>query len=128
MNLIFFDIRFSGQFFHPTANNGDFQFQPFSSDFSSSPESSFLSTAQNSTGFTGAAGSAILALPTPPSEGRDDVLSTSTASTSPNNVQCKSEPHPSPTEQQQLQQQHQQHNGTTWTPLTPPSSSSITGF
>jgi hypothetical protein len=110
----------SGQFFHPAANNSDFQFQPFPSEFSSSPESSFLS--QNSAGFTGAAGSAILALPTPPSDARDD----SALSTTPN-ILCKSEPHPSPTEQQQ-QQQQQQHNGTTWTPLTPPASTSISGF
>jgi hypothetical protein len=107
-----------GQFFHPAAVNSDFQFQPFPSEFSSSPESSFLS--QNSAEFTGEAVSAILALPTPPSDIRDD----SALSTMPN-ILCKSEPHPSPTEQQQ---QQQQHNGTTWTPLTPPALTSISGL
>jgi hypothetical protein len=108
----------TGQFFHPVAGNSDLQFQPFPSEFSSSPESSFLS--QNSDEFMGAAVSAILAVPTPPSDTRDD----SALSTMPN-ILCKSEPHPSPTEQQQ---QQQQHNGTTWTPLTPPALTSISGF
>ena len=79
----------------------------------------------NSAGF--AANSALLALPTPPGEGRDEETTTA-------NVQCKTEPQHSPAEQQQQhsptgQQHHQQQQQQqTWTPLTPPSSNTITGF
>jgi hypothetical protein len=124
------NFYFLGQFFHAAAaaGNGDFQFQHFPSEFSSSPESSvtsFMTGNPQNSGY-GASGSAILALPTPPNDARDDPLTTTTTS----GVQCKSEPHPSPTEQQQQQQQQQQqiNNGPSWTPLTPPSSNTITGF
>ena len=102
--------------------NPDFQFQHFPSDFSCYPDSNSFMT--NSAGF--AANSALLALPTPPGEGRDEALTA--------NVQCKTEPQHSPVEQQQQhsptgQQHHQQQQQQqTWTPLTPPSSNTITGF
>jgi len=40
-----------------------------------------------------------------------------------NNIQCKPEPNPSPTGLQQ-----QAHASAQWTPLTPPTSNTITGF
>ena len=124
-------MLFPGQLFHPSGPSGnlDFQFQHnfASNDFApSSSEATFLS------GQTSAAagfGSAVLALPTPPNEARDDATGSTSSSLSTASVHCKAEPHPSPTElQQQQQQQQQQMTGTTWTPMTPPSSATITGF
>ena len=122
---------FAGQFFQPPsqpANNLDLQFQHNfqPTDFSSSPDHPFLmGQASNPSSFS----SAVQALPTPPSDARDEsgtsVLSNSTTTSSSvpsSSVHCKSEPHPSPTEV------HQQHSSASWTPMTPPSSASITGF